>query len=266
MEGKRFTEKEFGTEEELEKVVKNNYKTLFGSKTIYLDFKNKVESKTFGSAIPDGLLFDFRDKDNPKFYLVEVELQKHDFKGHILPQITNFFTFFKNPESRLDLIDKVYQIVESDPKLKAEFKEFLGEREIYKFIKETVEKSQNILLIIDGNKPELQEMLKTSADWSKMVKVRILKQYTSDEKTIFIMEEIESAKPVVEKTKKEYAEIYHLKNVEENIKAIYERIKNDMIRLDPEIEVRPRKYHISLHKNKDFAYIEFSKKKRYTLQ
>ena len=30
------------------------------------------------------------DKENPEFYIVEVELSKHDFYGHIFPQFTSF--------------------------------------------------------------------------------------------------------------------------------------------------------------------------------
>jgi predicted transport protein len=271
MEGRHFTEKEFETEEEFEKVIKNNYKTLFGSKTIYLDFKNKVESKTLGSAIPDGLLFDFRDEENPEFYLVEVELQKHDFYKHVFPQITKFFAFFTNPKSRNDLIEKIFSIVKSNSKLEAEFKGLLGEKEIYKFLKDIIEDSQNILLILDEIKPELQEVSETYTDtWGKMVKVEILKQFVSNEKNIFVMspgfEEIELVEPIVEEGAEEeyvekYTESYHLEGVEENIKAIYEKIKNAMIRLDPEIKVNPQKYYISLRKTKNFAYIKFRKKK-----
>jgi len=87
MDGSRFIEIEFEREEEFEKVVKENSKTLFGINTVYFDLKNKIDSKSLGSSIPDGFLFDFRDNENPEFYLVEVELQKHDFYKHIFPQI-----------------------------------------------------------------------------------------------------------------------------------------------------------------------------------
>jgi len=271
MEGERFTETAFEREEEFEKIIRDHSKILFGSKTVYLDLKNKVESKTLGSAIPDGLLFDFRDKENPEFYLVEVELQKHDFYKHVFPQITKFFAFFKNPTSRNNLIDKVFSIVKSDPKLEAEFTDLLGKKEIYKSLKDMIENSQNILLILDENKPELEEVFKTYTDtWDKMVRVEILKQYTANEKTIFIMtpdfEEMELVESAVEEEVEEeyperYTEGYHLEDVEENIVRAYEKIKSAMIRLDPEIKVNPQKYYISLRKTKNFAYIKLKKKK-----
>lgn len=62
VDGKRFVEKEFIKEEELENTIKENSKVLFGPKTIYLDLKKKIDAKSIGGTIPDGFLFDFKDK------------------------------------------------------------------------------------------------------------------------------------------------------------------------------------------------------------
>jgi len=125
MNDKKFDETEFKSEEEFEKIVKDHFKTLFGAKTIFFDIKSKIDSKTLGSAIPDGFLFDFKDEENPEFYLVEVELQKHDFYKHIFPQITRFFAFFKNVASRNNLVEKLFSFVKSSPELEQEFKQYL---------------------------------------------------------------------------------------------------------------------------------------------
>ena len=71
MDGKRFIETEFKTEEDFERVVKEHSKTLFGAKTIFSDLKNKIDSRTLGSSVPDGFLFDVKDEENPEFYLVD---------------------------------------------------------------------------------------------------------------------------------------------------------------------------------------------------
>lgn len=55
MDGKRFIETEFKTEEDFERVVKEHSKTLFGAKTIFSDLKNKIDSRTLGSSVPDGI-------------------------------------------------------------------------------------------------------------------------------------------------------------------------------------------------------------------
>jgi predicted transport protein len=266
MDGNRFIETEFEIEESFEKIVKENSKTLFGVKTIYFDLKNKIDSKTLGSVIPDGFLFDFKDKENPEFYLVEVELEKHDFYKHIFPQITKFFAFFKNSTSRNNLIERLFHFIKSNSQLEDEFKGYLGKKEIYKALKDIIENSQNILLIIDENKPELQEVFETYTDtWDKMVKVEILKQYTANKKIIFTLNpDFENIGFIETPTSEEpgkYTEGFHTEDVEEKIKVIYEKIKNAMVKLDSKIKINPQKYYISLRENKNFAYIYIRKKK-----
>jgi hypothetical protein len=184
-QGKKFTEIKAQDEKEFEDIVKQNSKALFGPSTVYFDFKSRVDSQTLGSSIPDGFLFDFRDRENPEFYLVEVELARHDFYKHIFPQITKFFAFFKNDESRSDLVDRLHQFIESNTDRKNEIKQYLGNKEIYKAVKDIIESSQNILLIIDENKPEVGEVMTTYTDtWDKMVTIEILKQYESEGESI----------------------------------------------------------------------------------
>jgi len=255
MDGRKFVESEFKLEEEFEKIVRENHKALFGAKSIFFDIKNKIDSKTLGAAIPDGFLFDFKDEENPEFYLVEVELEQHDFYKHIFPQITKFFAFFKNSASRNNLVDKLFHFIKSNAGLEQEFKQYLDKKEIYKALKDITENSQNILLILDDNKKELQEVSETYTDtWDKMVKVEILKQYTAEGKTIFTMNpdfeglglveapETESEEPL----EKRYTEAYHLEDVDKKIVAVYERIKDATLKFDSGIRVNPQKHYISL--------------------
>lgn len=175
-------------EEEFEKLVSDNSKIFFGDKTIYIDAKKKIETKALGGSIPDGFLFDFSDSDNPEFYLIEVELASHDFYKHIFPQITKFFAFFKNNKSQKDLIEKIYSIASTDDSIKKEFRKFLGEKEIFKFINDTIEGSQNILLIIDGDKSELPEIVDTYTDtWGKIVKTIKINIFKNNNDLIFSM-------------------------------------------------------------------------------
>lgn len=268
LDDRKFVESEFKLEEEFERIVRENYKTLFGAKSILFDIKNKIDTKTLGATIPDGFLFDFKDEENPEFYLVEVELEQHDFYKHIFPQITRFFAFFKNPASRNNLVDKLFYFIKSNAGLEQEFKQYLDKKEIYKALKDITENSQNILLILDDYKKELQEVFETYTDtWDKMVKVEILKQYTADGKAIFTMnpdfEEIGFVEPPTAdvETEERYTESYHLEDVEKDIAMVYEKIKNAILRLDSSIKINPQKFYISLRESKNFAYIKIRKKK-----
>lgn len=171
----KFTEYKYPKEKDLEEEIISNSKLYFGRDTIYIDAKRKLEAKALGGSIPDGFLFDLSDMANPDFYLVEIELATHDFYNHIFPQVTKFFAFYKNKKSQAELVEKIFSIVNTDVNLKRRFKKYLGEREIYKFVKDVIESSQNILLIMDGEKDELPEIIDTYTDtWGKLVRVLTL--------------------------------------------------------------------------------------------
>lgn len=272
--GLRYSEKEYKLEAEFEKLVVDNSKTFFGEKTIYVDAKKKIDNNSLGGVIPDGFLFDFSDKKNPEFYLVEVELAKHSFFGHIFPQITKFFAFYKNPSSQGKLVEKLYSIFDNDDELRHEFKTKIGKKEIFKFIKDTIENSQNILLIIDSEKNELPEITETYADtWGKMVKVAILKEYKangSNGNSIFSLSpdfenieniDIVSVNQDEQKEKSAYSEQFHLEDIKEDTLATYNELKEKLLEKIPSLNFNSQRYYISLRKKRNFAFLKIRKKK-----
>lgn len=261
----------FDREADFEREVVTNSKQFFGSNSIYIDAKRKIETKNIGNSIPDGFLFDLSDKDNPEFYIVEVELAKHDFYNHIFPQITKFFGFYKNPKSKNDLVEKIFTFINSDNEIKKEFKKYLGDKEIYKFIKDTIEKSQNILLIIDGDKKELPEIMETYSDtWGKMVTLVLIKKYYNNNEIIYTMhpdfENIEIADledEIASDTDDniEYNEEYHFEGVSETVRHIYNHIKSELLITYPFLIFNSQKYYISIRKDKNIAYFSTRRKK-----
>ena len=267
--GKRFSEAEYGKEADFEREVFLNYKLFFGDRSVLIDAKRKVESKAIGTSVPDGFLFDLSDMDNPEFYILEVELKKHGFFDHIFPQMTKFFAFFRNSKSQSELVEKIFSLVNTDPELKKEFKKHIGEKEIYKFIKDTVEGSQNILLILDGDKAELSEITETYTDtWGKMVKIITIKKYQNEKEIVFTMHpEFESleyfaldAEPEEESEKVKYSEEYHLEGINQEVKEIYGYLKSELLAIDSSIRLNPQKYYISVVKGKNVAYFKFRRK------
>jgi predicted transport protein len=268
---KIYNEFQFTLETDFEREVVENSKLFFGVSSIYIDAKKKIETKNLGNSIPDGFLFDLTDKDNPEFYLVEVELAKHDFFKHIFPQITKFFGFFKNSKSQADLVEKIFTIINNDNDLKREFKKHLADREIYKFIKDTVEQSQNILLIIDGDKKEMPEIIETYTDtWGKMVKHILIKKFVNHSDTIFTMhpdfENIEFAdmeNEVLEETDEDtaYTVEEHFEGASETVKQIYNKIEEQLKKANHNVIFNPQKYYISIRAERNFAFLTIRRKK-----
>jgi len=269
--GSKYTEFSCVYEKGFEELIRSNTKLLFGLSTVYIDLKTRIDTISLGSSVPDGLLFDVKNLDSPEFYLVEIELAKHDFYKHIFPQITRFFAFYRNSKAQNELMEKVFTLIKSDNKLENEFKQFLKGREIFKFIKDTIENSQNILLVIDEMKPELPEMIDTYTEWSKMVKLMVLKEYRcGDDKILSLTPDFESValgeiagiKPEEEAIGKiPRTEEYHLDGVDTQVKDIYQSIKTHLLEFKPSLRFNPQKYYISIVDKKNFAYFYIRKKK-----
>lgn len=269
--GKKYFEFVYAKEEDLEKDVVSNAKMLFGEKTIYIDYKRKVETGLVKGAIPDGFLFDLKNFDNPEFYIIENELKGHDFFNHIFPQITKFFSFFKNQNNLSELVEKLFSIINNDNGLKEELKKHLGNREIYKFIKDTIENSQNIILLIDNEKQELPEIVSTYSDtWGQMVKILIFKKFVNNSDCIFTLnpdfEDIEY-QPIsnslddseIEESRK--SEEYHLANAKDNVREAFQTIKQLLLEKYPTIQFNPQTYYISIVANRNIVYFKIQKKK-----
>src|ERR1035437_4309280 len=62
-------EKKFKSKKEFEEIVLQNGKILFGNDTLLIKTKVKTNIEFIGSYIPDAILFDFKDRENPKCYL-----------------------------------------------------------------------------------------------------------------------------------------------------------------------------------------------------
>lgn len=254
---KKFIECRFDLESDFEKVIFENYRQLFGTNTILLDVKKKLDSGELGKTIPDGFLFDFSNLEDPRFYLMEIELQAHDFYRHIFTQITKFFGFIRSPNAdQAKLIDSLYRIIESNDEYKSQFQKYLGGKELFKFLKDVVENATDILLIIDGKKTEIDEInLVYSETWGKYLKQIICKVYRSEEAIIihtepdFEVVEAASADMVEDSEEeqdapKSYTIDYHLSDGSDLVKDIFSRIKSSF----PEVLLNPQHYYIGMNK------------------
>jgi hypothetical protein len=271
--GVRFQQVSFQTEKEFEEDVASASKSLFGASTVFINAKRKLQSKSLGGTIPDGFFFDFSDPEDPQFYVVEVEVTQHSFFGHVFPQITKFFAFFNSRRLQKELVDKVYSLIDTDPSVNAEFRKFLGKHEVYKFLSDLIDGSQNILLIADGPMPELEEIAETYADtWGRLVKFVELRKYVHDQEVIYTsapdFETIQYFEPresgrgeEEEERPATHTEEFHLEGASDAVKANYARIKQLSFAADPSLRFNPQKYYISIKARKNIAFLKMGKKK-----
>jgi len=272
LNGEIFEQVVYTKENDFEELVAGNADTIFGSKSIYIDFKRKITTTTLGGTIPDGFLIDLSDIENPEFYLVEVELQSHDFFGHIFQQITKFFAFYRDSKQRQKLIDAMFRLFREDANLENKIRESIGSREIYKFLKDTMDASQNILIIIDGPKLEFKEIIDTYTDtWGKMVKVEIVNHFRRDNNNILTVdppfqniafEDAISPSPDEEILEAfQYTEEFLLQGCSSNVKNIYDKLKNTFLSVKNTLRFNPTKNYIGIVDSKQIAYAQPKRKK-----
>ena len=108
---RRFIQAPFDSEEELERVLVDNYEHIFGPSAIYLP---RALIKTPGGygTIPDGFAFDLSKK---QWFIVEAELAKHDLWNHIAPQAAKQITAASKPETKRNLVERVVSLFREDP-------------------------------------------------------------------------------------------------------------------------------------------------------
>ena len=261
----RLPEVSFHKEKDFEEEVYKNSKLFFGEKSILIDTKTLLKGNFLGGTIPDGFLFDLSDKTEPQFYLIEIELSKHSFNNHIFPQITKFFSFFKDIQQRQNLITKLYEIINSETKLRNQFKKNIGDQEIFKFINDVIENSQNILIVIDGEKNEIGEISKVYSDtWGKMVKHIVIRKYSDGKDTIYhlepdfdVLEIIGDEKLIPEKAL--YDETHHTAGVSENVVSIYSELKKRILEINSDLIFNPTKSYVSIKKDKNVAFFQLKK-------
>ncbi|WP_434309879.1 hypothetical protein [Hominifimenecus sp. rT4P-3] len=88
--GADYTQYTYLKEADFEKMIVANADKIFGSTGIYFDIKKLIGTPKKGATIPDGYFLDLTFHNDPRLYLVEVELNRHDVYGHIGEQILRF--------------------------------------------------------------------------------------------------------------------------------------------------------------------------------
>jgi len=168
---KRFIQAPFNSEEELERVLVDNYEHIFGPSAIYLP---KALIKTPGGygTIPDGFAFDLSKK---KWFIVEAELAKHDLWNHIAPQVAKQITAASKHETKQYLVDRVVGMFREDQEVRNKFEgegiELIDVRKVLDQILATV---PLLGMPIDSISPDLSE-------WAKSIrldtKLWLIKKY-----------------------------------------------------------------------------------------
>jgi hypothetical protein len=152
----------FELERDLENAILDVAPILFGEDRFYFDSKKKIGSKGKTRNIPDGYLIDLSSVKDPKLYVVENELAKHDPLKHIAVQILQFSLSFDTSPYLVKSIVK--EALLSDDKAQSKCQEYAlknGYENIDVLLERLIYGKDrfNALVIIDELAEELEKVL-----------------------------------------------------------------------------------------------------------
>jgi len=166
-DGVKYIEYQYKNELEIEDMVYEHYKYIFGKDSLFLA-KRKIKTNAGISTIPDAFVLSLDDK---KWYLIEVEMKSHQLYEHIVPQISKFNTAIKNSNSQKILIKMIYEEIKNDPQKNLIF-QLKQIKEIFKYITEILESKPQIIILIDGKNDELEEVCESLPFDSKVIEFK----------------------------------------------------------------------------------------------
>lgn len=106
-----YSEFPFERESDLEEAILEVSPSLFGKNRIYLDAKRKIGSRGRTRNIPDGYLLDLSSSREPKLYVVENELAKHEPLKHVAVQILEFsLSFESSPHTMKEIVKEAVRV------------------------------------------------------------------------------------------------------------------------------------------------------------
>lgn len=223
-------------EAEFEQVVKEHAQDIFGKQSIYLDLKQKLKSVSGIGSIPDGYALILADK--PSWYIVEVELSRHDVHAHIVPQVIKFVAAIKNPSNRKAIVDAIYERVSEEQELKQRVKSKVS-TEIYKFLTSLIDQQPRLAIVINQKTEQLSEALEGLKLEPQVIELRTLVSRRDLSRRAYLFEPVTAIDPT----------------------HFLAELRQEVIRRRPELKIRkPAKHHCQIatgHKGIHLAWLFF---------
>lgn len=151
---KKFIKSPFDNENELERVVVNNYEYLFGPDSFYLP-KTKIKTGDGVGTIPDGFAIDLGER---KWYIVEAELGHHDVWNHIAKQVSKQIVASLQLLTKRNLEDISVDLYNQDDYVKEKFTNLgIVSVDVRKVIRDILETDPVIGISIDHIPNDLKD-------------------------------------------------------------------------------------------------------------
>lgn len=157
IDGKKYNEwVDLREVEDLEPMIQEQAKDIFGENALYIDRKQKLRSLAGTGSIPDAYVISLGG-DSPHWHIVEIELSYKDPGRHLVTQLNDFINGMKN--SRNEIVSAINQWIKSDGTRTLEFKRNSQCGDIHEFLSDLIKEDPILTIIIEKNTPKLKEAI-----------------------------------------------------------------------------------------------------------
>ncbi|MFH1039541.1 MAG: hypothetical protein V1789_12845 [PVC group bacterium] len=198
MSDRKLIEVPFDNEQEIEDVVLTNFEHFFGPSSILIP-KAKIKTKDGFGTIPDGFAIDLASRS---WYVVEVELLRHNVWTHIAPQVSKQLIAVRRPDTGKLLSEIIVEMIAESEEIKEKFHdEGIREINIRKVLGEIFAKPPIIGMPIDAVSDDLREWAETLKNDSRLWIVRKFIEYGKPEVVAYDIPE--EFRPAVDTTEQD---------------------------------------------------------------
>lgn len=253
-------EAKFQSKSELEELIIQNHKTLFGENTLIVD-----NTQSANKYFPNLFLFDFSDREKPRLYVVEANISGSSL-GLLYACVTHFLAYFKNRSYQHEFLTELGNVISINGEVKNELKKWLYEEQgIPELLSDMLKNKPAILLVKDYENVVLDLMQVVYLDtWDKMVRQILIKRYYGNENLVISVTPLFADIWKNEKNKRDetvkFTENDHLCELPDRVRKIYNDIKTALLEIDSSLEFNAKKHYISIRKNKNLAFLHLRRK------
>jgi len=144
------------SEDEFERVVREHAQDIFGERSEYFDIKHKLKSRAGKGSVPDGFAIVFAGQ--PCWHIVEIELSSHAYE-HIAGQVSKFINGITNATTQKDIVDVLYNEIDSDEFRKLRLRKAIGTTDTHKFLADLISQPAMLTIIIEKHTEDVDEAL-----------------------------------------------------------------------------------------------------------
>lgn len=252
-----ISERKFRTVKELEDVILKNIKTLFGERAFLISGRTNDDVFENGTP-PIRFLLDLADLPKPRFYILDINLEKQNTLGTLLPKLAKYISGLKQEQ----VISKICTLISGSKEVVKEILKKMKQAEIPGYLKSAVAKPTTLLLM-DSDMRNLPDVMSTFAGAWQSVKPIILRKFASNGYTLFTMHPSFAELHNTGRRVKEgpFTEEYHLEDATDEVKEIYNRVKTELLKVNKQLQFNSQKYYISLKNGRSIAFFHISRKR-----